>query len=168
MKDKQGPGRRKTRTHSAAEAILALPRHQKRLIMLAADAVAMPLAFWAALALKFDRLDPVLERTRAYFLLTVAAGLLIFSLLGLYRAVIRFMGPRAMLTVVVGVTASVFIVVAFDRLVWNSAIPVAAFDIFWSVGLLYALGSRFCVRYLFSHTLNGKSAARVAILGGGD
>lgn len=153
---------------SAAQALLALPRQQKRLIMLLADAVAIPLALWAALILKFDRLDPFIERTAAYFLVALSASLVTFSMLGLYRAVIRFMGPRAMLTVVTGVTLAVAIVVVFDRFVSNSEVPLSAFAIFWALALLYAIGSRFFVRYLFSQTLNGKSAARVAIYGAGD
>jgi FlaA1/EpsC-like NDP-sugar epimerase len=168
MKDKHEAGGHGSMGVSAAEAILALPRHQKRLIMLLADAVAIPLALWAALILKFDRIDPVLERTAAYFLVALSASLVIFSMLGLYRAVIRFMGPRSMLTVATGVTLSVAVVVVFDRFMSNSEVPLSAFAIFWSLALLYAIGSRFFVRYLFSATLNGKSAARVAIYGAGD
>jgi FlaA1/EpsC-like NDP-sugar epimerase len=89
-------------------------------------------------------------------------------MLGLYRAVIRFMGPRSMLTVITGVTLSVAVVVVFDRLLSNSEVPLSAFAIFWALALLYTVGSRFFVRYLFSRTLNGKSAARVAIYGAGD
>ncbi|MGH8140408.1 MAG: polysaccharide biosynthesis protein [Steroidobacteraceae bacterium] len=168
MKDRYGAGAHTSVGVSAAEAILALPRQKKRLIMLVADAIAIPLAFWAALVLKFDRLDPLFERNLAYFLVAVSSALCIFSLLGLYRAVIRFMGPRAMLTVVMGVTASVVVVTLFDRFVASSEIPLSAFAIYWALALLYALGSRFFVRYLFAHTLNGKSAARVAIYGAGD
>ncbi len=153
---------------SAAEALLALPRQQKRLIMLLADAVAIPIALWSALILKFDRFDPNLERTAAYFLVAVSASLVIFSMLGLYRAVIRFMGPRSMLTVVTGVSLSVAVVVVFDRFVSNAEVPLSAFAIFWALALLYTVGSRFVVRYLFAATLNGKSAARVAIYGAGD
>ncbi len=168
MKDKYEAGGHGSIGASAAEAILALPRQQKRLIMLLADAVAIPLALWTALILKFDRIDPVLERTAAYFLVAVGASLVIFSMLGLYRAVIRFMGPRSMLTVVTGVTLSVAVLIVFDRFMSNSEVPLSAFAIFWSLALLYAIGSRFFVRYLFSATLNGKSAARVAIYGAGD
>src|SRR5437667_12754943 len=114
MKDKYEAVARTSMGASAAEALLALPRQQKRLIMLLADAVAIPVALWSALVLKFDRLDPNLERTAAYFLVAVAASLVIFSMLGLYRAVIRFMGPRSMLTVVAGVSLSVAVVVVFD------------------------------------------------------
>jgi len=168
MKDRYEAGGHASMGASAAEAILALPRQQKRLIMLLADAVAIPVALWAALILKFDRIDPVLERTAAYFLVAISASLVIFSMLGLYRAVIRFMGPRSMLTVVTGVTLSVAVLVMFDRLLSNSEVPLSAFAIFWALALLYTVGSRFFVRYLFSRTLNGKSAARVAIYGAGD
>jgi FlaA1/EpsC-like NDP-sugar epimerase len=168
MKDKYEAGARTSMGASAAEALLALPRQQKRLIMLLADAVAIPLALWAALILKFDRFDPYLERTAAYFLVAVGASLVIFSMLGLYRAVIRFMGPRSMLTVVTGVSLSVAVLTVYDRFLSNSEVPLSAFAIFWSLALLYAVGSRFMVRYLFSATLNGKSAARVAIYGAGD
>ena len=89
MKDKYEAGGHASMGASAAEAILALPRQQKRLIMLLADAVAIPLALWAALILKFDRIDPFLERTAAYFLVALSASLVIFSMLGLYRAVLK-------------------------------------------------------------------------------
>lgn len=169
MKDKYEAGGHQSIGASAAEAILALPRQQKRLIMLLADAVAIPLALWAALILKFDRFDPFLERTAAYFLVALSASLVVFSMLGLYRAVIRFMGPSSMLTVVAGVTLSVAVVIVFDRLLFSkSEIPLSAFAIFWSLALLYAIGSRFFVRYLFSRSINRKSATRVAIYGAGD
>jgi FlaA1/EpsC-like NDP-sugar epimerase len=168
MKDKFEAGGHTSMGASAAEAILALPRQQKRLIMVLADAVAIPVALWCALILKFDRIDPFLERTAAYFLVALSASLVIFSMLGLYRAVIRFMGPRSMLTVVSGVTMSVAVVVVFDRFMSTSEVPLSAFAIFWSLALLYAIGSRFFVRYLFARTLNGKSALRVAIYGAGD
>ena len=168
MKDKYEAGAHTSIGASAAEALLALPRQQKRLIMLLADAVAIPVALWTALILKFDRIDPYLEQTAAHFLVAVGASLVIFSMLGLYRAVIRFMGPRSMLTVVTGVTLSVAVVIVFDRFMSKPEVPLSAFAIFWALALLYAIGSRFFVRYLFSATLNGKSAARVAIYGAGD
>ena len=170
MKDKHAAGRPPSPGVSAAAAILALPRETKRLIMATADAVAIPTALWAALALKFDRLDPALERTLAYFVVAVASALLFFSALGLYRAVIRFMGPKAMLTVVAGVSLSVLVLAAFDRFVASQQIPLSAFGIYWALALLYVGGSRFVARYLlFLHPgTNGKPVARVAIYGAGD
>ena len=97
MKDRHAGGRATSKSVTAG--ILALPRAAKRLIMVGADALAIPTALWAALALKFDALSPSLERTYAYFLVAIVSALLFFSVLGLYRAVTRFVGPKAMLTV---------------------------------------------------------------------
>src|SRR5580693_4337346 len=170
MKDYHATGARAWMGASAVEAILALPRQTKRFIMVCADAVAIPTALWAALALKFDRLDPALERTFAYFLVAIASALFFFAVFGLYRAVIRFVGPRAMLTVIAGVSLSVLVLAAFDRLVASHQIPLSAFGIYWALALPYVGGSRFVARYLFLYRTGarGKSVARVAIYGAGN
>jgi FlaA1/EpsC-like NDP-sugar epimerase len=154
---------------SAAEAILALPRETKRLIMVIADAVAIPTALWAALVLKFDRLDPEIDRTFAYFLVAVVSALLVFSVFGLYRAVIRFMGPKVVVTVIAGVTFSVLALAIFDRVIASHQIPLSAFGIYWALALPYVGGSRFLARYLFRRAAGPRQrAARVAIYGAGD
>ena len=169
MKDKNAAGRPASRGTRAAEAVLALPRETKRIIMAAADAVAIPTALWAALALKFDTLNPSPDRTYAYFIVAIGSALLFFSVLGLYRAVIRFVGPKAMLTVLAGVSLSVLVLALFDRLVAQHQIPLSAFGIYWALALLYVGGSRFVARYLFQHSgSNGKPAVRVAIYGAGE
>jgi FlaA1/EpsC-like NDP-sugar epimerase len=137
--------------------------------MLAFDAVAIPFALWIALVLKTDSLTPALEHREMIYAVAVGSALIIFSVLGLYRAVVRFMGPKAMMNIVAGVTLSVLVVVAVDRVFITSAqIPLSGFAIFWALALLYAIGSRFLIRYLFSRVRNGKPAARVAIYGVGD
>jgi FlaA1/EpsC-like NDP-sugar epimerase len=153
---------------SAADSILALPRETKRLIMATADAIAIPTALWAALALKFDRLDPSLDRTLAYFLVAAVSALFFFSVFGLYRAVIRFMGPKAMVTVIAGLSLSVLVLAVFDRFFASHQIPLSAFGIYWALALLYVGGSRFVARYLFLRRSGAKgTAARVAIYGAG-
>jgi len=137
--------------------------------MLAADAAAIPIAFWAALVLKFDRLDPYLEQNLAYFAVAVSSALFFFSVFGLYRTVIRFVGPKAMITVIAGVSLSVLVLAGFDRFVASHQIPQSAFGIYWALALLYVGGSRFVARYLFLHAGgNGKAVARVAIYGAGN
>jgi FlaA1/EpsC-like NDP-sugar epimerase len=169
MGDKHAAARPASWTAGAAAAVLALPRETKRLIMAAADAVAIPTALWAALALKFDRLDPSLDRTFAYFVVAVGSALFFFWVFGLYRAVIRFMGPKAMVTVIAGVSFSVLVLAAFDRLVASHQIPLSAFGIYWALALPYVGGSRFVARYLFLRRSGARgTAARVAIYGAGN
>src|SRR5579872_1178695 len=87
----------------------ALPRPHKRLIMLAADAIFVALAFWGALLLKNDRLP---EASEALPLMIVAllVSLPVFAQFGLYRAVVRYIGPRAFRAVFLAVTTATALV----------------------------------------------------------
>ncbi len=169
MGDRHAARRPASRSFAATAAVLALPRETKRLIMATADAVAIPTALWAALALKFDRLDPALDRTLAYFVVAVASAMFFFSVFGLYRAIIRFMGPKAMVTVIAGVSLSVLVLAVYDRFFASHQIPLSAFGIYWALALPWVGGSRFVARYLFLRHSGAKGAsARVAIYGAGD
>ena len=169
MREKHAAARPASWGVAAAAAILALPRETKRIIMMTADAVAIPTALWAALALKFDRLDPSLERTFTYFLVAIGSAMFFFAAFGLYRAVIRFMGPKAMATVIAGVSLSVLVLAIFDRFFASHQIPLTAFGIYWALALPWVGGSRFVARYLFLRRSGAKgTVARVAIYGAGN
>src|SRR6185312_787729 len=88
------------------QRLLQLPRKAKRAIMVGLDAIMLPIAFWLSLSLKLDTFTPPVDHV-ATFACVVAFGVLSFSALGLYRAVIRFMGLKALGRVVVGVTLSI-------------------------------------------------------------
>ena len=150
-------------------ALFSLSRRTKRLIMVGADAVALPMALWAALLLKFDRLEFSLADHWDLFLVGAGAAILIFSILGLYRAIIRFIGPQAMVVVVVGIVLSAATLAVYDRMHDQSYIPLSALAIYAALALLYLAASRFIVRYMFYYGLNGHAeATRVAIYGAGD
>jgi FlaA1/EpsC-like NDP-sugar epimerase len=150
-----------------AQSLLALPRRSKRIIMILADAVMLPVALWLALVLKFDRLFAI-ERYGHLLAATVAIGLTVFSLFGLYRAVIRFMGPKAMAAVVMAVTLSVVLLGIYDRSLGAWQLPSSALAMYWAAALLYVAGSRFIIRYMFFYGLKVRSAKRVAIYGAGE
>lgn len=164
MKDKRAVAR----SIEIAEKLLELPRPTKRVIMLAADLMALPLALWAALALKFDHPLPSLDHGPLVFGVAVTSALLIFSLFGFYRTIIRFMAPKAMMAIVIGATVSVAVLVSIDRMAGDTQIPISAFTIYWAFALLYLTGSRFAVRYIALLPRGRRAAARVAIFGAGD
>src|SRR5262249_22161181 len=138
-------------------------------ITVTVDTVAILVALWAALALKFDRLDPALAHTLTYFVLAVASAMSIFSVSGLYRTVIRFAGPKAMTSIIAGVSFSVVVLAVFDRWALGQQIPLTAFGTYWALALLSVGGSRFIARNFFLHSgANGRQVARLAIYGAGD
>jgi FlaA1/EpsC-like NDP-sugar epimerase len=152
-----------------AGALFSLSRRTKRLVMVTADAIMLPLALWAALILKFDQLSFAPAQHWDLFLVGTGSAIVIFSVLGLYRAIIRFIGPQAMVVVVVGIVLSNTTLAAYDRMHGQTDIPLSALAIYSALALLYLAASRFIVRYMYYYGLNGRAeATRVAIYGAGE
>jgi FlaA1/EpsC-like NDP-sugar epimerase len=137
--------------------------------MIGADTVVLPAALWAALILKFDRLEFTPALHWDLFLVGTASAILVFSVLGFYRAIIRFIGPQSMVIVAVGIVSSCVTLALYDRTRDHSFLPLSALVIYAALSLLYLVGSRYTVRFLFYYGLNGRAGAtRVAIYGAGD
>lgn len=142
-----------------------LPRRTKRAIMISADTVMVPIALLCAYALRFG--EPLPQQAQQWWLYPAAVLLCIpiFGRLGLYRAVVRFIGPRVVFAVVQGVTMMVFALGALAYFVAPAQIPVSVLIIFWGVTVLYIGGGRFAVRsYLQRQQRRGEL---VAIYGAG-
>jgi FlaA1/EpsC-like NDP-sugar epimerase len=152
---------------SFATALLSLARPTKRAIMITVDMVMLPLALWLALVLKFDRLSD-LEMYSPLVVVAVISGISFLALLGLYRAVVRYMGPKAMAAVIAAVTLSVVCVGLYDRLWGIGHVPFSALAIYWAAALLYVGGSRLIIRYMFLYLAHDRTGSRVAIYGAGE
>jgi len=152
---------------SVVQRLLQLSRKAKRAIMIGIDAVMLPIAFWLSLSLKFDSFIPPVEHI-ATFVCVVVFGVVTFSTLGLYRAVIRFMGVKALGRIVVGVTLSVVALSFFGETFGAERIGTSALAIYWSIALLYVGGSRFLIRYLVLYRTRPHELKRVAIYGAGE
>jgi FlaA1/EpsC-like NDP-sugar epimerase len=152
---------------SLAQSLISLPRPAKQLIMVGADSIMLPLCLWAAIALKQGSFSLNFSNFSAVFVGAVAAAVITFWLLGLYRSVIRYLGPQAMGSVVIGITVSA---VAAGLTAQTRGVPepwFAALVIYWAWAVLYVAGSRFIVRSAFTHTFEGSAAKRVVIYGAG-
>lgn len=143
-----------------------LPRGTKRAIMLAADGVMIPLALWCAFALRVGELKPVIPGAYWLFPAAIVFSIPTFVRLGLYRAVVRFMGQQVAFAVLKGVTLSVVLLAAATLLSGVQGLPRSVFFIFWALAVIYIGGSRFLMRsYLHSRR---PARDRVAIYGAGD
>lgn len=139
--------------------------------MVAADLVAMPLALWTAFALRFADWWPMSYIGTFWwlFLLTPPVGIYVFARLGLYHAVVRFMGPQAIGAVIKGtvILALLMWVVtyAYQWQVFPRSVPIN----FALVTLVYVGGTRILVRayyrWLTRHYMRKEP---VAIYGSGD
>jgi FlaA1/EpsC-like NDP-sugar epimerase len=153
------------RTETVVERVLRLPRSRKRAVMLAADAVFIPAALFSALALKLGGWPLGLGATPWLYLAALLASIPIFIRLGLYRAVMRYIGARAIVAVTAGVTGSALVLGAIKLLVPDDGIPYSALVIYWALALVYVGGSRILVRNLM--LMRAASGERVVVYGAG-
>jgi FlaA1/EpsC-like NDP-sugar epimerase len=146
--------------------IADLSRPSKRLVMLLADAGIVPAALWIAFALKYDSLAHGLGRSAWLYVGAVIASLAIFAALGLYRSVVRYIGPGAILVVVAGAAASATVVYALGQLPALRPVPASVALIYALVALTWVGGSRVLARWLLVSTRT--RGERVVIYGAGE
>lgn len=145
-------------------AVDRLPRGVKRAIAMALDVGVLSLTFAAANASIIGSHAP---RELGWLCAAApAAAVPVFARLGLYRAVLRFISPKAIAAVVAGVSISVTLLGALDRTIPPTEVPAAALALYWSFALIYVGGSRFAARYALG--FSRAHGARVVIYGAGE
>ncbi|GIU08554.1 hypothetical protein TUM4641_22750 [Shewanella morhuae] len=89
------------------QRIFSLPRPQKRMVSLFVDSFFLVFAFWTALLVRLDDIS-VLSNVTLWMVISIVLpiSLVVFAKLGLYRAVLRYMGLQALVAIVIGVTVS--------------------------------------------------------------
>jgi FlaA1/EpsC-like NDP-sugar epimerase len=156
-----------SRRNRLVSRMLGWPRPTKRFLMLLADLIVVPAALWTAFALKFDSLTEGFARNPLFYLGVAAASTLIFAGSGLYRAVVRFIGARVIMSVMAGVTGSAIVLWILSSTI--PAIPTVPFSvaaIFWLLALVWVTATRLIARWLLTpFEING---TRVVIYGAGD
>lgn len=138
--------------------LLTLPRDRKRWLMVGADLLLLPAALWGAYAMRYaEALPASMAEVWWLFPATAVIGVLIFSRLGLYRTVVRFMGTRAIWSVAAGVSLLALLIFSAAGLM-QSGIPRAVPVSFAVIAFVAVGGVRFLVRAAY-HWLLGRGAS---------
>jgi FlaA1/EpsC-like NDP-sugar epimerase len=151
----------------ALEKLLELPRNIKQAFLLALDMVFVTAAMWFSVVWRLGevpfRVGPI-EYACAGVTLIVSA--VIFLRLGLYRAVIRFMGQQAIWAIIRGVSYSTMVLgacVFFSQ----AHVPRSLPFFYWGLSLLLIGGTRLLVRAYYQDKLRS-ACEKVVIYGAGD
>ena len=83
-----------------------LGRRAKQMIMVLSDVIAMPAALWTAFLLHTGTISSDIRANSWLYAATILFTVPVFTRLGLYRAVIRFLGIHAALAIALGVSVS--------------------------------------------------------------
>ena len=148
------------------DRFVGLPRNVKQAVLLVLDLVSIPCALLIGAALHFGSF-PVDAGTRELITcaVTMVISAVVFLRLGLYRAIVRFMGHEAIAAIVKGVTLSA-LTLSLLMLLLKPVLPASMPFLYWCLMLVFVGGSRFALRSYYHH-LNKKQSQRVAIYGAG-
>lgn len=148
---------------------IPLSRSLKQLLMMVADSVMIVMA----LAFSFELLDKdfLAQDQRFYFYLAIATTLsiLVFIKIGLYRALVLYMGLQSGFLVLQGVTIATCLLAAsyfFSQTPQSSDYSIL--PIFWMIALLFVGGSRFVAKVMLQNLIqNFRPKEPVIIYGAG-
>lgn len=145
MIPKAGPGGLRAR-------LLALPRRHKRLLQVVVDVMLIWLALWMAFLIRLGP-DQLINPFGDYlwlFLAAPATAIPVFIRFGLYRAVLRYLGGNALLTLfnAVSFAALILALVIFLKRP-DILVPRTVVFIHWVMSLLLVGGLRLLMRQYF-------------------
>lgn len=147
--------------------IWALPRVHKRLISLAIDAILIIFSFFTALWVRLGQVTlPSSLPTMWTLIGTLVVTLIIFSRLGLYRAVLRYLTFHALMVVAMGATISALSMTTFAYY-FNASIPRTVPLIYLTFLALLCGGARMLVRSLIVQAQCKNAREQVLIYGAG-
>ena len=90
---------KKTAVGPLTDRFLGLPRTAKQALAALLDIALCVLALWAAFALRLETFAPPVQAIPLAVAISVAVAIPVFVLLGLYRAVFRYSGTRALISI---------------------------------------------------------------------
>ena len=152
--------------------IINLPRIIKRSIVVAFDILLLPVALWASFSLRLGELYSPEGGILYLFIATPLIGIPIFIRMGLYRAIVRYIGFIAMWAVVKAVSLYTLLWGVLVLLTATGGVPRSVLLINWLMAILLIGGSRAIARWWllgsFKSSPQNRAKKRVAIYGAGD
>jgi len=146
-----------------------LSRTVKQMLMMLADSLMLALALWLSFALLGSDFFVINQDALLYVAIANIVSVVVFFRIGLYRAILLYMGLQSGFIVLQGVTISTVLVGAVSYLLIEpSGYDVAIFPIFWMISTLFIGGSRFVAKVALQSLIqNFRPKEPVIIYGAG-
>jgi FlaA1/EpsC-like NDP-sugar epimerase len=147
----------------------ALPRRVKRIVVLALDTALVPAALGTTVLVEYGTDWRDINGLTLMLVLAPLTAIPVFMAFGLYRAFIRYLDLRMLLTIVVSVTIATLLFVGILDLIRVESLKLEDIIVFWLVALLFVGGSRALAHaYLRPAAASDGASARVVIYGAGE
>lgn len=136
--------------------VLGMSRSKKKLFFVLFDVVVLPICCWLSFALRYEDFTARGFAHWPAYLIAPVVAVPIFIKLGLYRAVIRYIGYRAQWTVIKAVTLSLLVWAVVTHLLGlEQSTPRSVIFIFWFIAVVVIGGSRMMARWVILYNFPG-------------
>ncbi|QCG50022.1 polysaccharide biosynthesis protein [Aeromonas schubertii] len=141
-------------------SFLNISRLHKKVISIFIDVLLLSCAFWGAFWVRLDNATPISSTLHwQVMLLLLSISIVFFIRLGLYRAVLRFVGFKVLWTVVLGALFSTATLL-FLTFFFGAFLPRTVLIIYFSFTVLLVGG----IRLFFKILVNNRSQQRIPVL----
>lgn len=158
-------------TKFLAEPVLGLPRVAKRLIVLVVDASLCVLTVWLSFYLRLGEFIPLSESALVAAIVSIVIALPIFIVFGFYRAIFRYSGWSALMTVCKAVMIYALVYATIYTAVGIAGVPRTVGLIQPMLLLLLVGASRAAARYwlggMYKNRLKMAALPKVLVYGAG-
>ena len=149
-------------------SIASLPRRQKQVVLVTMDMCMLPLMMWLAYAIRLARPNvTVMQGLEAWYIYVTIAGVAVFLVLGIYRAIVRSFNEDYLLRISIGTFLQIVALYCIKKLD-VAFIPMSIPLMYGFMLFSYMWWSRAVIRYATLKTFAKKqNRKRVAIYGAG-
>ncbi len=149
-------------------SIASLPRRQKQVVLVTMDVCMLPLMMWLAYAIRLARPNvTVMQGLEAWYIYVAIFGVSVFTVLGIYRAIVRSFNEDYLLRISIGTFVQIVALYAIKKLD-IAFIPMSIPLMYGFMLFSYMWWSRAVIRYATLKTFAKKQTRkRVAIYGAG-
>ena len=155
-----------TKLHSISKWFLSQSRSSKRGITLIVDIFAVVVSLWVAFSLRYSEFYIPPQQQLWVFVVAPLLAIPVFIRLGLYRAIVRYIGVDALFTIFKAVALYTLLLVTVVLLAGSFAgvVPRTVYGINALILLLFTGGSRLLARWWFSDLFDRKEFASQQVL----
>ena len=149
----------------------SLQRHYKQLIMLIVDVFTLLLSLWLSFVLRLGDVFPsdYIYESWWIFIVVPVVTIPLFVKLGLYRAVLQYVGVKVITTTFKATTISCLVIGFLMMFFRESNLPRSVLPIFWFIVNILVMSSRFLLKgYLYSWDSFVNERKQTVIYGAGN
>ena len=149
--------------------LVGLPQWAKTALLVAGDALFLPLCMFTSVVLRLGTLDEALQTALPAQILFAWLAIPVLAAAGLYRSVVRYLDLRVIARCSAALAVEVLLVYSLAQLADLRMLPRSSMLIFWFITFAYVLISRFMARALLWGALqrHGRPLVRTLIYGAG-